>query len=219
MKIFINSIHVFYEKFGEGSPLILLHGNGESHQIFDRAIPILSRHFTVYALDTRGHGESDPVREFHYSDMAEDVKCFIEALDLQKPILYGFSDGGIVGLLLAVKYPRLLSKLIVSGANTVPEGLRRGWHQLFRFAYWITRDPKIRLMLTEPHISQEELSKIEIPSVIFAGSRDLIQEEHTRSIAGAIPNSSLFLLNGENHMSYVVHSEKIAKLILENTIE
>lgn len=219
MKIFVNSIHLFYEKYGEGSPLILLHGNGESHQIFDRAIPILSRHFTVYALDTRGHGESDPVCEFHYSDMAEDVKCLIEALALQKPILYGFSDGGIVGLLLASQYPGILSKLIVSGANTVPEGLKSGWYRLFRFAYWVTRDPKIGLMLTEPHISSEELGRIEIPSIIFAGNRDLIQEEHTRSIARAIPNSFLYLLNGENHMSYVVHSEKIARLILENTIE
>lgn len=111
MKIFVNSIHLYYEKFGEGSPLILLHGNGESHQIFDRAIPILSRYFTVYALDTRGHGESDMVREFHYSDMAEDVKCFIEALALQKPILYGFSDCGIVGLMIASKYPDLLESI------------------------------------------------------------------------------------------------------------
>ena len=217
MIIFVNSIHLFYEKCGEGSPLILLHGNGESHRIFDRAIPILSRHFTVYALDTRGHGESDPVSEFHYSDMAEDVKCFIEALSLKKPILYGFSDGGIVGLLVASNYPGLLSKLIVSGANTVPEGLRCGWLRLFRLAYRITRDPKIGMMLTEPNISKEDLSRIEIPSVILAGSRDLIQEEHTRSIAEAIRNSSLFVLKGENHMSYVVHSEKIAKLILENT--
>lgn len=216
MKIFVNSIHLFYEKRGEGSPLILLHGNGESHRIFDRAIPILSRHFTVYALDTRGHGESDPVSEFHYSDMAEDVKCFIEALALQKPILYGFSDGGIVGLLIASKYPELLSRLIVSGANTTPDGIRSGWFRLFRLAYRITRDPKIGLMLTEPNISKEDLSRIEVPAVIFAGSRDLIQEEHTRSIAEAIHSSSLFVLKGENHMSYVVHSEKIAKLILEN---
>lgn len=216
MKLFVNSIHLFYEKYGEGSPLILLHGNGESHRIFDRAIPILSRRFTVYALDTRGHGESDPVREFHYSDMAEDVKCFIEALKLEKPVLYGFSDGGIVGLLVASTYPGLLSRLIVSGANTEPEGLRNGWFRLFRIAYRVTRDPKIGMMLSEPDISTEALSRIEIPCVILAGSRDLIKEEHTRYIAGAIRSSSLVLLKGENHMSYVVHSEKIAKLILEN---
>lgn len=219
MKIFVNSVHLFYEKCGEGNPLILLHGNGESHRIFDRAIPILSRCFTVYALDTRGHGESDPVNEFHYSDMAEDVKCFIEVLALQKPILYGFSDGGIVGLMIASKYPELLSQLIVSGANTVPDGVRSGWLRLFRLAYRITRDPKIGLMLTEPDISPEDLSRIEIPSVILAGSRDLIKEEHTRSIAGAIRSSSLCILKGENHMSYVVHSEKIARLILKNTAQ
>ena len=90
----------------------------------------------------------------------------------------------------------------------MPDGLRNGWHRLFRLAYWITRDPKIGLLLTEPHISPEDLSRIEIPTVILAGSRDLIKEEHTRYIAGAIRSSSLFVLKGENHMSYVVTAKK-----------
>ena len=115
----VNNINLFYTCTGSGSPLIMLHGNGEDHTIFDEAVALLSKHFTVYAIDSRDHGQSDKVDELHYDDMAEDIRIFIEELGLEKPILYGFSDGGIIGLLLAIKYPELLSKVIGSGVNAV----------------------------------------------------------------------------------------------------
>lgn len=215
MFVQINGIHIFYEKCGQGKPLILLHGNGESHKIFDKAIEILKEHFTIYALDTRGHGQSEKVSEVHYSEMVEDVHAFIKSLELNKPVLYGFSDGGIVGLYLAAKYPDLLSRLIISGANTTPSGIRNGWFKLFQIIYWVTRDLNFRMMLEEPNISAELLQKIEVPTTVLAGSRDMIKKEHTEYIACNIPNSSLRILNGESHGSYIVHSTKIAKLILE----
>lgn len=218
MIVHINGINIFYEKSGFGKSLILLHGNGETHEIFDKAITILKEHFTVYALDTRGHGSSDKVDTFHYSDMAEDVHCFIEILELHNPILYGFSDGGIIGLYLAAKYPKLLAQLIVSGANTIPNGIRNGWLKLFKIGYFLTKDSKMKLMLEEPNITTEMLEKIEVPTVVLAGSKDMIKKEHTEHIASSIKNSSLMILQGESHDSYIVHSNKIAKLILENTV-
>ncbi|MEG0513956.1 MAG: alpha/beta hydrolase, partial [Clostridia bacterium] len=101
----VNEIKLYYEVSGIGTPLLLLHGNGENHKIFDKAIPLLSEHFTVYAIDSRGHGQSDAVSQYHYDDIAEDVKCFIDKLKLKNPVFYGFSDGGIIGVLLAAKYP------------------------------------------------------------------------------------------------------------------
>lgn len=217
MQIDVNGCTLYYEKVGTGQPLILLHGNGETHLIFDKAAALLRKHFTVYLIDSRGHGQSSKVSSFHYADMAEDVRCFIEALHLPSPFLYGFSDGGIIGLLLACTYPALLSGLIVSGANAEPEGLKPGWLRLFRLVGHITKDPKITLMLQEPHITKEQLAAIAVPTLVLAGSRDLIAEAHTRSIAAAIQGSSLHILQGEGHGSYVVHSEKIASLILEYT--
>ena len=92
MYIQLNGQVIYYEKTGEGSPIILAHGNGETHKIFDILIPELSRKHTVYALDTRGHGESASPEQYHYSDMAEDIAAFVHALDLTKPAFYGFSD-------------------------------------------------------------------------------------------------------------------------------
>lgn len=214
-----NHTNLYYEKYGTGEPLILLHGNGETHEIFDKAIPLLAKHFTVYALDSRGHGKSEDVLEYHYADFAEDVRCFIEVLKLKRPILYGFSDGGIIGLLLAVQYPVLLSQIIISGANTVPEGIRTGWLKLFQCINAIVKEPKMKMMLTEPHITAEMLHNIVIPTTVLAGSRDMVKKSHTEFIADHIPNSTLRILPGEGHGSYIVHSEKIARLILSRTIK
>lgn len=213
----VNNIKLYYEKRGEGRPLILLHGNGESHKIFDKAIDILEKSFTVYAIDLRGHGASEEIKEYHYLDMAEDIKEFIEDEKLKEPILYGFSDGGIIALLLASIYPKLLSKIIVSGVNINPKGIKTIWIILFKMMYFIKKDPKVKMMLEEPNISIEMLNKIEIPTVILVGSRDVIKENHTKLIADNIKNSQLQIQYGEDHGSYIIHNEKIAKIILENT--
>jgi pimeloyl-ACP methyl ester carboxylesterase len=216
MMCHVNNINLYYEVSGTGAPLIMLHGNGETHKIFDKAIPLLAEHFTVYAIDSRGHGQSDPVSEYHYDDFAEDIKCFIEEMKLEKPVLYGFSDGGIVGLLLAAKYPQLLSKMIISGTNTIPQGIRTGWLRLFKWINAILKDPKITMMLTEPNITEEMLRSITIPTTVLTGSRDMIKRSHTEHIADCIPNSRLCILKGEGHGSYVLHSKKIANLILDS---
>ncbi len=217
MMCHVNNMNLYYEVSGAGAPLIMLHGNGETHKIFDKAIPLLAEHFTVYAIDSRGHGQSGAVSEYHYEDFAEDIKRFIDELKLEKPVLYGFSDGGIVGLLLAVKYPQLLSKMIISGTNTMPQGIRTGWLRLFKFINAIVKDPKITMMLTEPNITVEMLRSITIPTTVLAGSRDMIKRSHTEHIAKSIPGSRLSILQGEGHSSYVLHSKKIANLILEAT--
>jgi pimeloyl-ACP methyl ester carboxylesterase len=205
----VNGITLYYEKTGEGQPIILLHGNGEDHQIFDVLTDQLKENFSVYAIDSRGHGKSTRVRELDYRSMAEDIAEFIKILGLVKPILYGFSDGGIIGLIIAYTYPELLSKLIISGANLTPEGVKKRYLNLFRFLYYITRNPNFRLMVTQPHISVEELHKIVVPTLVLAGSKDLIKEEHTIQIAEAIPNCTLQILTGEDHLSYVVNSNKL----------
>ncbi len=209
----VNEITLYYEKTGEGQPILLLHGNGEDHQIFDVLTKQLSNDYSVYAIDSRGHGQSTRVKELDYRSMAEDIVKFIRSLGLVKPILYGFSDGGIIGLMIAATYPELLSKLIISGANLVPEGVKKRYLNLFRFIYYITRSPNYRLMVTQPQISVEELHKIVIPTLVLAGSKDLIKETHTRLIAETIPNCTMQILAGENHMSYVVHSNKLYPIL------
>jgi pimeloyl-ACP methyl ester carboxylesterase len=209
-----NGIRLYYEKSGSGPVLLLLHGNGETHRIFDTAMEALCHHFTVYAIDTRGHGESSAVQEFHYEDMTGDIYGFITQLGLDRPALYGFSDGGIVGLLVAIRYPHLLSSLIISGANTHPTGVKRGWLLLFRLIYFFKRSPLFKLMLTEPDISANMLGSIVTPTHITAGSRDLIRNRHTRMIHENIPGSTLKIFDHESHGSYIINSDKFAGYLI-----
>lgn len=114
----INGVSICYEQQGGGRPVILLHGNGGSHHTFDGLIKRLSASYTVYAPDSRGHGHSGKAGPLSYEQLASDTAELIRVLGLEKPMLYGFSDGGIVGLLVASGWPGLLSKLAVSGANS-----------------------------------------------------------------------------------------------------
>lgn len=211
----VNGIELFYEKAGQGQPIILLHGNGGSHRLFHKLIKLLETNYTVYAIDSRDHGYSTKVEELNYRTMAEDIAEFIRVLGIEKPILYGFSDGGILGLLIASKYPMLLSKLIVSGANLNPDGIVKRWDRLFRLLYRITKNRKLLLMNTQPDIRPEELHRITIPTLVLAGSRDMITREHTLMIAENIKGSILQILKGEGHTSYVINHKKLYRILAD----
>ena len=213
MFIKVNGVELYYEKTGRGCPIILLHGNGESHAIFDVLTNRLSPNYTVYALDSRDHGKSGKVKSLDYGDMMEDIAAFIRELEINSPIIYGFSDGGIVGILLAIKYPTLISKLIISGANTRPAGVKVVTTLLMKITYFFTRSRKYKLMLTGPDIPDSELNTIVTPTLVLAGSKDIVKDEHTKSMSENIPGSVLRVLDGESHASYVIHSEKLYGII------
>ena len=213
MDIFVNNVRLYYETFGKGRPLILLHGNGENHHIFSRITKDLSRNHTIYLIDSRCHGKSQKRCSISYDLMASDIISFIHKLRLEKPDLYGFSDGGITGLLIAIKEPGLLSSLIISGANIFPEGMNDKTLKSMKRVYFFTRSKLYRLMLTEPHISPSELEKIEIPVHLLVGEQDLIRREHTELIASHLQNCTLDILPGEDHGSYIIYSRKLLPLI------
>ena len=212
MLIGVNGIELYYEKTGQGRPLIMVHGNGEDHTIFDEAVGVLKENYTCYTVDSRGHGQSSPCKELHYKEMAQDIIAFMTELDLEDVAFYGFSDGGIVALLVAMNCSRV-TNLVVSGANITTKGTKL-WFRLWLKGMSIRKkDPLIELMKNEPFISTAELSAIKVKTLVTAGSRDLIREEETRAIAEAIPQARLMILKGETHGSYIVHSTKIADIL------
>ena len=208
----INGIQLYYEVQGDGTPMILVHGNGEDHTIFDQVVPELAKNYTVYTVDSRCHGQSGKTPMLSYGLMAADMIAFIQIMHLQRPIFYGFSDGGIIGLLIALSMPKLLGKLIISGANLNPKGLTL----LTRFDIWKDArkgDPLARMMLKEPRIEPDTLRRIKVPTVVLAGQHDCIRRSHTEAIAAAIPHATLEILPGETHESYIVHSPKLLEIL------
>ena len=215
MFISVNGTNLYYEVHGNGTPIILVHGNSESHKIYDVLTEELKSNHQVYAVDSRNHGKSDKTNTISYDLMAEDFIQFIEKLNIENPILYGFSDGGIIGLLIAIKRPGLLSKLIISGANLNPDGISKSMTTIIKLGYFFSRSKNLKMMLNEPNISADDLEKIKIPTLILAGERDVIKEEHTKQIASSIANSTLIIVPNETHSSYIIHSKKLYDIIHE----
>jgi len=213
MKIEVNGINLNYEVYGNGTPIILLHGNSENHKIFDKLIDKLKDNYKVYAIDSRCHGESDNPKKISYELMADDIIKFINKLHITKPILYGFSDGGIVGLLVAIKEPNLLSRLIISGANISPDAVSKKFIILSKIAYFFTKNKLIKMMIDEPNIPVADLNKIKIQVHILVGENDVISLEHTELIKDNIKNSTLEILKDEDHGSYIIHSEKLYDIL------
>lgn len=213
MEVKVNNINLYYEEYGSGQPIILLHGNQETHEIFDKLINKLKDNYKVYAIDSRCHGKSENPKEISYNLMCDDVIQFIKKLNIDKPILYGFSDGGIIGILVAIKEPNILSNLIVSGANITPDVFTKFDFVLTKLLYFFNRSKYIKMMLDEPNIQLEDLQKITIPVHVLAGEKDVIKLEHTKLIADNIKNSTIEIIPKENHGSYIIHSEKIYEIM------
>ena len=214
MRAEVNGIQLYYEVSGHGQPLVMVHGNGEDHTIFKEAEEILKEQYQVYLIDSRDHGQSSKVDTLHYEDMAEDLIAFMDQLDLKDVICYGFSDGGILGLLCAMRTDRI-SRLLISGANITPEGVILPLKLFIQVMYFFRKDSKLRLMLKEPHITADDLKKISVPVSVIAGERDLVVEKETRCIADSLEKAHLRIVPKAGHGSYIVHKKEIARIILE----
>lgn len=215
MQISLNDTTLNYEKVGSGHPLILLHGNEEDSSIFDKISAPLALYYTVYAIDTRGHGKSTATNEYHYQTYVDDLHAFIAALNLKDPYIFGFSDGGIVALMLGSQNPSLVTKMMVAGVNTDTDGLDMGFWLRSKAINFFQRKPEVKMMLDEPDVSKAQLGQITAEVLCVVGEKDIVKIEHTKEIADAIPNSRLIVMPKQTHTSYVVHSLKLLSLMKE----
>ncbi len=200
---------LYYERHGDGDKnVILLHGNGEDHGIFDELIAAFGEGVNVYAIDSRGQGLSATPHEYHYEDMATDLLNFIDALKIPSPTVFGFSDGGIVALMAASRRPEVFGRIIAAGANSNPGGLTISARSEIKKQFKHDRSPLTEMMLKEPDLTKAVLSRITCPVLLLAGQRDMVKEKDTKKMAKAIPNSEMKVLAGEDHGSYVIHSAK-----------
>lgn len=218
MYIDVNETRLFIDKRGAGYPLILVHGNGEDHTIFNELVNKLEAHFTCYLVDSRNHGKSLMTNQYHYQTMADDIYEMIKHLGLNKPFYLGFSDGGIVGLLLSIKYQNLLSKMVICGTNIYPIGIKKKIRDLWFNAYQKSLDPLIKMILEEPNLKWRDLHKISIPTLVVAGEYDVISLRHTQAIHKHIVNSKLHNMKEKHHEDYVVNRDDLYEILIDYLI-
>lgn len=222
-------IKLYYETYGHGQPLLMLHINGGSIDVFSNQIPFFAQHYKVIAVDARAHGKSTDTRDsLTFEMMADDFNALLDSLHLDSCYVLGWSDGGISGLLLAIRHPDKVKKLAVSGPNLWPDttGLQPFiFHWLERIADSLQRLPQtpkvkndlkiVELDLKEPHMTLDELHAIQCPTLVIGGDHDAIPPYHIWQIAQNIPKSYLWIVPNSGHFIAVYKKDDFNRVISE----
>ena len=199
---------------GQGQPMVFLHGNGEDSSYFVHQIAHFSKSYRVIAIDTRGHGQSPRgEKPFAIKQFAEDLKDFLDARNIAKAVILGFSDGGNIALEFALKYPERVEKLILNGANLFPSGVKPLYQWPIEVGYRMAKlfsnksekakqnAEMLGLMVNEPHIDPSELARLTMPVLVVAGTKDMNKESHTRLIYKSLPNAQLAFVEGDHFVA------------------
>ena len=220
---------LYYETYGQGEPLLLLHGNGGSIDNMANQIPFFSQHYKVIAIDTRAHGKSkDPADSLSFEQIVDDFNALLDTLHLDSCYVIGWSDGGIDAILLAIRHPDKVKKMAFTGANLTPDTLG-----LTPFVYdLITKEhnnlkpkqqtPQIKnqlkivdLDLYQPNITLEQLHHISCPTLVIGGDHDAIPVLHTVAIAQNIPQSYLWIVPNSGHSVPIYKKDQFNTLIYD----
>ena len=219
----VNGIRLYYEVYGTGKPLLLLHGNGGSISAFSKNIPYFAKNYRVIAVDSRAHGKSiDTGDSLSFEMMADDFAALLTALRIDSAYVVGWSDGGIDALLLAMRHPGKVKKLVATGANLQPDStalIPSLWKQQQK-GYQENKDSVFtnpirkndwkvfKLDVFQPNIPFQTLNKIRVPALIVAGDHDVIVPEHTIAIFRHIPKAQLWILPNSSHATLIDHADE-----------
>ena len=221
----VNGVKLYYEIYGEGEPLLMIHGNGGSFICFENQVPEFSKHFKVILVDCRGRGNSSYQKgvELTFDLQVEDINLFLDKLNIQKTNILGWSDGGIIGLLLALKHPEKVAKLVTSGANIFPEGVVY-FDEMKKTTVELESKNKNHendlaldlnnLDLNYPNLKFSDLNAIKSKTLIIAGDHDVIKGEHTLKMYESIPNAQLAILPNSSHSALIENSKLFNEIVL-----
>ena len=218
----VNGHRMYYEKSGSGRPLLLLHGGGNTiHGSFARQIDVFARTHTIIAPEQIGHGHT-PVAKgpFTYAQMASDTAALLKTLGLKDVDVVGWSDGGIVALILVVQHPELVRRVVVSGANFAPEGYLADDLKQMRakdVAAPATLGEKLNHLWaaspTKDELSPALLAGVHRRVLVMVGDHDAILLDHTIALYRALPDARLCILPGTSHGTFIQRPEWVNPIV------
>jgi pimeloyl-ACP methyl ester carboxylesterase len=219
-----NGISIHYAIYGHGSPVILLHGGLANSDYWGHQVKALAPHHRVIVMDSRGHGRTTrDGRSYGYDLMADDVIALMDGLKIRKADIVGWSDGGIIGLDLAIRHPDRVGKIFAFAANTQTSGVVDGVEKNSTFAAYIDRaggeyrkysaTPKdydvfveqiSKMWVDQPNWTDAQLKSIKSPVLVVDGDHDeAIKRAHTETIAATIPGAGLLILPNASHFAFL----------------
>ena len=226
----IRGFRMYAETYGAGQPLLIIHGNGGSISNFFYQIPYFAKKYKVLVADSRAQGNSKDTNDsLSYEMMADDYAALLDKMNVDSAYVIGWSDGGINGLLLAMRHPEKVKKLAVTGANLWPdtsaiasdiENMILPGYNYLKNKSEKSADEKaqwklMRLLIEEPHIQLTDLSKISIPTLVIGGDHDIIKPIHTLLIAQNIPQSYLWILPNSGHSTPLIYKDEFNKKVMD----
>lgn len=227
----INGVKLYYEEYGQGEPLLLIHGNGGDISGFGNQIEYFKTKYRVIAVDSRGHGKSElRTDSLTYRQIASDLEGLVNSLKLDSIRIVGTSDGAIVGLMMGINNKVRINRIVAWAGNLrpdttavhgwAPNSVRERWKGVKKVVdggntrpYWIRRYQRYGLMLFQPNISHAELGKITAPVLVIAGDRDVIKNKHSVEIFNNIQNSQLCILPGATHFAPYRQPERFNEIV------
>lgn len=224
----IRGFKMYAEVYGQGQPLLFIHGNGGSSRNFFKQVPYFLKKYKVIIADSRAQGKSvDPGDSLTYEMMADDYAALLDAMKIDSAYIVGWSDGGINGLLLAIHHPGKVKKLAITGANLRPDNTAVPQELLDMIAptYNALKNKTdrsegentgyklVRMIMEQPHIPDTDLQKISCPSLVIAGDHDVIKVEHTMEIFNNIPKAYLWLLPNSGHSTPIKYADEFNKKV------
>jgi pimeloyl-ACP methyl ester carboxylesterase len=236
----IGGVDTWYDDHGRGDPLVLLHGGLCTNETWGAQTPAFAERFRVFAPERRAHGHTaDVPGPLTYADMTGDTIGFLETVVGRPAHLVGWSDGGIVGLMVAIARPDLVRKLVAIGANSdttgvvpeaetmfarmAPEGPEmaalRGLYETHSPdgpEHWPVVFAKfVEMVQREPHIPVDDLARIAAPTLLLVGDDDMVSLEHAVSLYRAIPGSELAVVPGTSHGVLMEKPELVNRIVLD----
>lgn len=224
----IRGLKMYCEVYGEGQPLLVIHGNSGSINNFLYQIPYFSKKYKVIVADSRAQGKStDNGDSLTYEMMADDYAALLDVMKIDSAYVIGWSDGGINGLLLSIRHPEKVKKLAITGANLVPDTTavpQSIWNMVLPALTMLKNKPNksaeeknaiklYRLLAEQPHIPLSDLKKITCPTLVMGGDHDVIKEEHTMLIYKNLPKAYLWILPGSGHSTPVVYKDDFNNVV------
>jgi len=230
-----NGIRIHYAIYGHGSPVIFLHGGLANSDYWGEQVPAVAAHHTVILMDSRGHGRSTrDARPYGYDLMADDVVALMDALKIPKADIVGWSDGGIIGIDLALRHKDRVGKVFAFAANTRTSGVVEDVEKNSTFAAFIARageeyaalsatpseysafvDQIGKMWFAEPNWTDDQLAAIDTPVLVVDGDHDeAIKRAHTEYIAATIPHAGLLILPNVSHFAFLQDPDQFNFAIL-----
>lgn len=215
----INGAKIYYEEYGKGEPLLLIHGNGGSINSMGNQIDYFKSKYRVIIADGRGQGKSEMKTDsLTYEQITKDWEGLVNHLKLDSINIIGWSDGGIVALEMGISGKTKIKKMVTMGANLRPDSTAvNGWavkevgkskkevlskiKQKDTTRNWKVEKQMLDLLGNQPNIPTKDLSKIKAKVLIMAGDEDIIKNKHSLEIYEYIPKAQLCIMPGETHFA------------------